>query len=448
MHKNIFITIAIITGFALSFNAQVVHKRDTIETTIQIIPAPPNGYVQVSLFHPIGTSWTKSKYKTYNFSLNIIHGQTGGINGFEFGPFSNVTRGDVRGVQIGGVNVVKGKAVNGIQFGLLANVTLANTKGLQLSGGWTHNHGEFYGFQFSWLGNTNWNSVYGAQLSHLWNHSQKNLYGLQFALGPNTVKENAYGIQFSASMNYAGKEHKGAQFAFFANYAGSSEGFQLGMVNISKQYAGIQGGLFNYAGKSNQLQAGLINIAPKGAKLQVGLINYSGDSLVAPVGLINVVKNGYNKLEVWGSELQSFNLAIKTGGHKFYSILSAGTNPFNENKYWTMGWGVGSHIQITKRFYSDIDNITSIVNINEPISFGTGKNTFLNQTRFTAGFAFHKKVALYIGPMINFLISDNNQLVDGKNGIVLAPTFRTAYGSIGNYQFALWPGITGGIRFF
>jgi hypothetical protein len=408
---------------------------------------PQKGYVQASLFYPLGTCWKSSKYKTYNFSLNIFNGITGGINGVEIGPISNITLGKFNGFQLGGVNVVKGP-FNGFQIGLLTNVNLNTTKGFQLSGLWTHNHGDFTGFQFSWFGNTTWGNVYGAQLSHLWNHAQKSMYGHQFALGPNTARENAYGIQFSATMNYAGQNHVGVQFAFLANYAKSSQGFQLGTINLAPENAGIQAGLINYTGTSNVFQGGLINIARKSGALQVGLVNYSGDSSVATVGLINIVKGGYNKLELWGGELQSFNVAIKTGGRRVYSMLNFGVNPFNENIFWTSGWGIGTHISIAKRFYVDVDNFTSLVHINEPISLGKGKMTLLNQSRFMAGFNLHKRIALFIGPMINVIVSDNNNLAHGKNGIELAPTFRTAYGKFGDFQFAIWPGIGGGIRFF
>ncbi len=410
-------------------------------------PAPKNGFVQASLFYPLGTSWKSSKFKTYNFSLNIFNGITGGVNGVEIGPISNITLGKFNGIQLGGVNVVKG-VFNGFQVGLLTNINLLVTQGFQLSGLWTHNHGDFTGFQFSWFGNTTWGNVYGVQLSHLWNHSQKSMYGIQFALGPNTARENAYGIQFSATMNYGGQNHAGVQFAFLANYAKSSQGFQLGTVNLAPEKSDIQTGLFNYTGKSHTFQGGLINIARKSGAVQVGLVNYSGDSSVATIGLVNIVKRGYNKLELWGGELQSFNIAVKTGGHRVYSMLNFGVNPFNENIFWTTGWGIGTHISISKRFYVDVDNSTSLVHINEPISLGKGKMTFLNQTRFMAGFSLHKRVALFIGPMINVILSDNNNLENGKNGIELAPTFRTAYGKAGSFQFAIWPGIGGGVRFF
>lgn len=382
------------------------------------------GYVQVSLFHPIGTGWTKSKFKNYNFSLNLIYGQVGSVSGFELG-LVNIARGNVNGFQLGLVNVMKG-GMHGFQTGIFTNINKGNSSGVQFSGLWTHNHGKFTGWQFSWFGNTNWDDVYGGQLSHLLNYSHRDMYGLQFALGPNIAKRDAFGIQMSATVNIAGREHKGVQFGFLGNYAYSSSGIQFGAVNVTKKKSG----------------------------LQIGLINYSGDSTIGTIGLVNIVPKGYNKLELWGGELFSFNASLKTGGRKIYSILSIGGNPFNENKFWAFGWGFGTHMQFTKRFYADIDQTTSLVNINEVFSLGKGKTTLVNQIRFMAGFEITPKVAFFIGPVWNILISDNNSLYDSRtntnalNGIDLAPTFRTFYGTAGNFKWAMWPGIGGGIRFF
>lgn len=381
------------------------------------------GFVQVSLVHPVGTGWTKSKFKNYNFSLNLLYGQVGSVTGLELG-LVNHSRGDVKGFQLGAVNVMKG-GMYGIQTGLFTNINMGNSAGVQFSGLWTHNQGKFTGWQFSWFGNTSMQDVYGAQLSHLCNFSGRDMYGLQFALGLNMAKRDAFGIQMSATVNVAGREHKGVQFAFLGNYAHHSSGIQFGAVNVTK-------------GKSG---------------LQIGLINFSGDTTQGMIGLINIAPKGYNKLEVWGGELFSFNASLKTGGRKIYSILSVGGNPFNDNKFWAFGWGFGTHMQFTKRFYADVDQTTSLVNINEVFSFGKGKTTVVNQIRFMAGFEITPKIAVFIGPVWNILVSDNNTLYDSRtnthalNGIDLAPTFRTFYGTAGNFKWAMWPGIGGGIRF-
>lgn len=381
------------------------------------------GYVQASLFYPIGTSWTKSKDKQFNLSLNLIGGYTGQIKGVELGTFFNINKYNMHGVQLGLVNVNKGN-MKGFQVGPGVNWIEGEGVGANFSGLFTYQRGRFTGFEFSWFVNVNGGDFRGAMGSHLLNYVKKDMYGIQWALGPNVVGGSSRGIQFSWTVNYTRDYFNGFQFGPFFNYAGTSDG----------------------------IQAGLINVAKKSGGFQVGLINYSGDSSVVPIGLVNIVKGGYNKLEIWSNELNVFNIALKTGGSKVYSIINVGGNPFNKNKWWSIGWGPGLHIQFSKRFYADIDDITSLVSVNEPFSIGAGRTTITNQLRLTCGFQLTPKVALYLGPTLYTLFSNNNHIeFDGAynaNGVILAPNFRTAYGKIGEFEFALWPGICGGIRFF
>lgn len=388
-----------------------------------IILPPQNGFVQASLVYPLGTSWTKSNEKQFNFSLNLLAGYTGQIKGVEIGTILNINKYNMHGIQIGMININKGD-MKGFQLSPGVNWTEGEGVGASFSFWFTYQKGRYTGLQFSWFVNINKGDLRGGMGSHLLNLVQKDMYGIQWALGPNVVLGETRGIQFSWTTNITSKYHNGFQLAPLFNYAGESDGFQLGAVNVAKKSGGFQ----------------------------IGLINYSGDSAVVPIGLVNIVPNGYNKIEVWSNELTSFNLALKTGGRQVYSIITVGVNPFNKNFFWSFGWGPGIHLPFSKRFYADIDDITSLVSINEPFSFGAGKTTITNQLRLTCGFELTKKVALYLGPTLFLLVSNNNTLEhSGKfnaNGVELAPTFRTAYGSLGEFQFAFWPGVCGGIRFF
>ncbi len=381
------------------------------------------GYVQASLIYPFGTSWINSKEKQFNFSLNLLAGYTGQIKGVEIGTILNINKYNMHGIQIGMFNINKGD-MKGFQVGPGVNWIEGEGMGANFSGLFTYQRGRFTGLEFSWFVNINGGDFRGGMGSHLLNFVQKDMYGIQWALGPNVVMGNNTGVQFSWSANVAAKSHHGFQAATLFNYAGESDGFQLAAINVAKKSAGFQ----------------------------LGLINYSGDSSVVPIGLINIVKGGYNKMEIWSNELTSFNLALKTGGRQVYSLISVGVNPFNKNFFWSFGWGPGIHIQFSKRFYGDFDNLTSLVNINEPFSFGAGRTTITDQIRLTCGFELTKKVALFLGPTLHFLFSNNNHLEhDGQytaNGTELAPVFRTALGHFGEFDYAIWTGVCGGIRFF
>lgn len=382
-----------------------------------------NGYVQASLFYPIGTSWTKSKEKQFNFSLNLIGGYTGQIKGVEIGTIFNINKYNMHGVQLGLFNINKGD-MKGLQVGPGVNWIEGEGVGANFSGLFTYQRGRFTGFEFSWLVNINGGDFRGGMGSHILNYVHKDMYGIQWALGPNVVMGESRGVQFSWTVNYTKNYHNGFQFGTFFNYAGQSDGFQFGAINVAKRSGGVQ----------------------------VGLINYSGDSSVVPVGLVNIVKGGYNKMEIWSNELTVFNVGVKMGGRRVYSMITAGVNPFNKNFFWSVGWGPGVHIPFSKRFYCDIDDITSLVSVNEPFSIGPGKTTITNQLRLTCGFELTPKVALFLGPTLFTLFSNNNRLEHGgaytANGTELAPTFRTFYGQLGEFGFALWPGVCGGIRFF
>lgn len=386
--------------------------------------------LQVSLIYPVGTSWTKSKERQFNFSLNLLAGYTGQIKGVELGLI-NINKYDVTGMQLGGFNLVQ-RHFKGFQFAPLANINLGNATGATFSGGLTFQKGDFKGFQFSFFVNVNTGNMYGAMGSHIVNYVHKDMFGIQYALGPNIVRENAKGIQVSlVTGNFVRNEFDGLQLGLFGNYAGSSKG----------------------------LQVGLINLAPHKSNWQVGLINYTKDTTSKTLGLINIVPRGYNKLEVWSNELNVFNIGFKMGGKTVYSMINIGGNPFNKNKFWSIGWGPGFHVQFTKKFYGDFDNILSWVSVNQPFNTKFNQMTLFNQTRLLCGIELGKKnkIALFLGPTFNFMWSNNADIIQLgyapliPNEIVrleLPPTFRTFYFNAGKFYGAFWPGICGGIRFF
>src|SRR5688572_22865477 len=189
-----------------------------------------NGYVQASLIYPFGTSWTKSKEKQFNFSLNLLAGYTGQIKGIEVGTLLNINKYNMHGIQLGMVNVNKGN-MKGLQIGPLVNWIEGEGVGANFSGLFTYQKGRYTGFQFSWFVNINRDDFRGAMGSHLLNAVKKDMYGIQWALGPNVVGGNTQGVQFSWTVNYTKGDFNGFQFAPLLNYAGQSSGFQFGLVN-------------------------------------------------------------------------------------------------------------------------------------------------------------------------------------------------------------------------
>lgn len=377
--------------------------------------------VRFSIFDPV-TLPPRAGNNGSVFSLHLFYGRGASVHGVDIGLGVSRIRGYVNGLQTGMVLVNGPGTFRGIQAGLLFNSNRGPFKGVQLGGNWSLQKGDMRGWQFSWFGNTiTSGSMYGAQLSHLWNHAGRYGHGLQFALGVNSSYEGYMGVQVSLIGNMVFGQMHGVQWSMGVNWAGRSNGLQMGLVNVGYMGAGIQ----------------------------FGLVNYSGNANVAPVGLVNIVKKGYNKLEFWGNELLSYNVALKTGGERVYSILSVGGNPHAGDKFWGIGWGAGLHFQHSQRFYTDVDLLTSWLHVNRWWAMENGSWTFVNQLRMVCGFSVHKKLALFIGPVMNTLVSDQTNL-NGENGLgnVLAPDFRTVRGEFGPLNYAWWPGICGGIRLF
>jgi hypothetical protein len=378
--------------------------------------------VRMSFFDPVVLP-LKAGEKVAHLSIPIFFGRSAGLQGAELGTGFTHTRGSIQGLQIGLGHMQRGGLVEGFQFGLLFNKTQGDFKGGQWSGGWSFHRGNFQGWQFSWFGNTvSGGTMEGIQLSHLWNHAGYQGKGLQFTLGLNSASGDFSGVQLGLLSNAIGGALQGIQWSSGLNFAQRNAGIQMGLVNMA-----VLGG----------------------GGLQFGVVNVSGNAHIAPIGLVNVIRKGYIGLEIWGNELMSYNLSLKTGGERVYSVLSLGGNPHAGDPFWSVGWGAGFHFQHSQRFYTDIDMMTHWLHVNRWWAAETGHFTFVNQLRLVCGYALHPKMALFLGPVLQTLVSDQENLQGGNGlGSVLAPDFRTFRGEFGPLNWAWWPGLAGGIRFF
>jgi len=92
------------------------------------------GNAQLSLLPFLGTNGKMSGQIMNKFSLNLIGGYTGGLNGFELGTVFNIDKRDVRSIQVAGLlNLVGGK-VSGVQIAGYQNICKDTVSGLQISG--------------------------------------------------------------------------------------------------------------------------------------------------------------------------------------------------------------------------------------------------------------------------------------------------------------------------
>ncbi len=224
-------------------------------------------------------------------SLNILGGYTAGTNGFEIAGVFNLTKGDIKKIQMAGLfNVVGG-------------------------------------------------SVKGTQLSGAYNDVNLNMDGVQVAGLLNRVESKVRGLQLAGAGNIAGKDVKGAQVA--------------GLINVSKNTTGVQlaGVLNKTSGRLKGMQlSGLVNHAQNMDGFQLGVVNLADSSSGVSIGLINLSDNGYRKITVYSNEVINTNIAFKTGNANLYTLLIAGKNFSDIARLFTFGLGLGHDFILNKRF--------------------------------------------------------------------------------------------------
>jgi len=134
---------------------------------------------QVSFVYPVGTTGSRSIEYQFNFSLNVLVGSSGGIDGFEVGGLLNVNKTNVRGVQTAGLGNISNGEVKGMQTGGLFNIA-SRMRGFQVAGILNKTESA-KGLQVGGLTNINTGTLSGVQIAGLFNQT-KRLKGVQLGL--------------------------------------------------------------------------------------------------------------------------------------------------------------------------------------------------------------------------------------------------------------------------
>lgn len=359
--------------------------------------SPYREMAQVTFIPAVSTNVLSSDSITNTFSLNILWGVNGGVEGLEVAGFGNVIRN--------------------------------NMKGFQLAGIWNRVEG----------------NVSGTQLATVVNYNMGYTRGLQFSLGANITNE-AKAIQVAGFANIVKEDFEGLQFALFGNFVRTrSNGVQIaGFYNGSRGYAYKQFSLgYNKARDIEKIQVGLINSANYVKGKQIGLVNIADQVEKTPIGLLNIIKKGYNRIEVGGGESLFANFGFKLGVRKFYNILQFGYRFTNDT--WSLGYGIGTGVKIANKQHLHLEWILSHVNEG---TWWTSDLNWLNQCRFTYDWQMTKqKTSLFLGPTFNWLISKvknpETELVVGS----AIPSYTLLNSNRATSNWKIWFGATAGLRF-
>lgn len=373
---------------------------------------------QLTFVSPIGSNGFLSPEITNNFSLNILTGVSGGVNGFELGGLHNTTKGDVTGVQVAGLGNVTTGIYSGFQLAGLYNVDGNLARGMLVAGITNVVSGPSKGFHLAGITNITRDECWSFQVSGISNVSVEGNHGLQIA-----------GIN-----NFSGGEGESVQLSGLVNvHLGDRNKFQIaGLVNISaSETKGVQiAGIANYTKKLAGFQLALINIADTVAR-------------GVPLGLISIIRHGYFAFEVEANEAFWINATYKMGVPRLYNIFTVGFNKQNKQEMWAVGLGLGSIVPIGDGWGLNFDLTASHINENE---WWTEELNLLNRLKINAWFDLGP-VQLFGGPSINVHVSNLTDDEGLPGGNLVDPDLSFYNGIHGKTRTIVYPGVNFGLRF-
>lgn len=402
---------------------------------------------QISLIPKIGTNSKMSGSIENAISINVLAGYSAGVRIVEIGGLMNINKRHVKGIQAAG----------------LSNIVGGRTRGIQLAGLSNNNQGSLHGLQASGISNMVVDTIHGVQLSGISNILQGGMKGWQLSGISNVTTKNVGGVQMSGISNYAHGDVLVMQAAGIVNIGQNVNGVQLaGIVNVSRgKVGGAQlAGIGNFSKEVNAGQlAGIINIATKkvrGAQIagivnygkeikgsQLALFNVSDTVTGLPIGFISFVRRGYRRVELSGNEILYANLTLKTGVNKLYNIFTGGLVPNDSITTWGFGYGFGFEMSNGKRFLHSYDFTSNwISEKNKP--FGT--LNLLNRIKINFAYKFGKRASVFLGPSINFHLSEWIDNDTGEFLTSIAP-YNLTTNVFGDTQMQLWVGGQFGFRF-
>ncbi|MCY1017857.1 peptidase [Pyxidicoccus sp. MSG2] len=111
------------------------------------------------------------------------------------------------------------------------------------------------------------------------------------------------------------------------------------------------------------------------------------------------LRKGKVHVELWASDIQFANLAVKFGGGPFYFTLLSGFEPGRDARF-SFGAGLGGHLTLGHRLWLDGDVTGGAVQpVQKPLE-GDGGNV-LGQARLMLGFQVLPRLAVFAGPTYN-----------------------------------------------
>ena len=402
---------------------------------------------RVTFVPGLSTNGVDAPRYSAKYSLNLIAGYHGGLDGYEIGPV-NINRYFARGLQLGLLNASGGE-MSGIQLSGVGNLSSGPQSGIQISGMGNISGSSMEGMQFAGFGNVSASNMQGMQAAGLMNIAN-DIQGLQFAGIGNLSGGDMQGLQFAGIFNLAGGDMQGLLFSGITNLnGGNTQGLVFsGITNISRGFQGIGGaGIANITESFQGIQfAGITNIAEQGQGIQIGLVNYAKEFEGVPVGLISYYGNGRKNLDLWFTDGGFTHLGLTLGTNPVYNKLSIGFNPLiGDRDVWSLSWSIGSYRTLEEAWNKPgLREYFSTHDFTFQRIFDGGwddtPNAILSY-KYLLGKNITPKTALYIGPSVNLQVSKQAGNSDYT-------WYSISEGERAGRDIRFWIGFTAGVRIF
>ncbi len=420
---------------------------------------------RVTLFPPLSTNGIDAPNYTARYSINILGGYHGGLDGAEIGGLVNYTKYYSNGIQIAGLSNITNGDMSGLNIAGFGNIARGDISGIQIAGGLNLAVEKSSGLQFAGLGNFAKGDLEGIQGAGIINASWGDISGLQIAGIANIARKDVEGLQISGIMNFAMADISGLQVSGAANMALKDiEGLMVsGGFNVARENASglmVAGGL-NYAKNLEGLSisgganiarnltglqiAGLLNASETATGLQIGLINYAREFEGVPIGFISYYGNGRKNIDVRFSDGGFTDIGITLGTHRVYNSALFGYNTLLDRDVFRIGLAVGIEKNIQDSFERWRDD-TIFVNQEFSVThqFENEWSRDLNliySYKYLLGKRFSEGFSIYGGPSLNAQITR----VDGANDYTWYSLWSPERKG---REYRFWVGITAGVRFF
>lgn len=435
---------------------------------------------RLTIIPPLSTNGVLAPSYTAKYSINVLGGYHGGLNGGEVGLLFNATKYYSSGFQLaGGINYTKGymegfniagisnisrQDMSGIQLAGAANISGDDLEGIQGTFGLNISKGSTSGLQFAGIGNASNSYLEGLQVAGIFNATARDISGLQAAGFVNIAKDNVEGLQASGILNFAGDDISGMQVTGGANIAigdlegllvsgafnyskGSASGLLAsGGINVATDIEGLAfAGIGNVANTLTGMQVGGFNFSEEATGLQIGILNIAKEFEGAPIGVLSLYGNGRKNLDVRFSDAGFTDFSITTGTHRVYNMAMFGINSALDRDVYRIGFAVGLEKNIQDSF-ENVESTTLFVNQEFSMHHlfeGDWDRTlnYIYSYKYLIGNRFNNGLSLYGGPSVNMQVTRVSNSNDYTWYSLWSPERK-------GREYRFWVGFTVGMRVF